>query len=250
MSGAEVGGQQPENFIKPDLLIQSVGQSAIWYTRVSRQLNERRSSDDQFEVVPAAELPGLAGDWLTTERTDAINESLGYTLQKLPVVMPVPNVPVSRREILMAWRKTRRAGLLVPSYRVLDYLEEGGWTDNQLSGYDPKHSDQAVRFVAIEQHSPQNRLGNMAAQRKQLKVAQATHPSVRPAAIFEGAVLANRDIRKTKTKLQDSAVRAINLKRTSYRNSVPAANLCDDGAVSYVGFAPESETQVARRVVA
>jgi hypothetical protein len=252
MTDIEASGGPAEDLITRDLLLGSVAESAIWYTTVAENLNEDRSSgEDEIEIVPAAALTGLAHGWLTDERLAAVREALSYTPEKPPVIMPVPNTPVTAGEIVTAWANTRDRGLLVPAYRALSYLADGRWRDRSLSGYDPKQADDPVRFVAIETSDAEEREGSMTAQREALKIAREAHPSVRTATIFEGAILANRFLASAaEVNWKETTVRAINLRRTGYRDSVPAANICEGGVYSYVGFAPEHDAQASRRAVA
>lgn len=239
------------NQLSCDTLMDTFELSAEVYERHTTFLNAGR--DEQITLVPDTELAEQARDWVSDERLEAADKFLHRTIKKPPLLIPLPNIPVTKTEVAKVWESLRED---IQGYDVSYGLETlVDWTDDEISGYEDKMDQSPVRFVIMEAAYPSRREGNRAKQLNALVQAQEECGLVRAATLFEGTFLAGRINGKGKHIYKDSLIRSIDLDKgkpsQANKRSLgnPAANLCMDGITTYVGYAPSYEVQASRRVI-
>lgn len=230
-----------------ELLLASVERSAAWYTEVTADLNKGRAADQQIQIVPENELADRADDWLTQGRYTATRAENGlYVTDSNPlIVLALPNAPISHRETVNSWAKSRDGQLTRWSGRMA-FLNH--WSANELSGFDPSQADEPVRFVVIETAYQENRRGNRENQVYQLRKNQLENPLLGSATLFEGGVLARQTSETSFDAWQQTVVRDIGL-QPNHDNQVPLAFL-DHNGQAIIGQSSWGYTHVARRKVA
>lgn len=237
---------RPTHFRKAaGVLLATLDESAAWYTDIATELNGGRQKWQQFDVVPEDELADRANAWLTDERLKAstLYDGLVGNVDYPLMVLALPNTPISHEETVQTWADTRGGNLLRWSGR-LAFLQQ--WSADELSGYDPRHSQEPVRFVVVETAYHREGRGDREIQAYNMEHMQVAHPLIGSATMFEGAVLARRYANDGTFNIWEKTVaRAVDLK-PDRENRVPLAFVNHKGEV-VVGSSGYGYTHAARR---